>query len=134
MKKLGVIVPYRNRFEHLEQFKKSIVEYLDSNVYENYVIIIVEQDDASLFNRGMLLNIGFKEAKEEGCDYVVLHDVDMLPEYVNYSYSDKPIHLSTEFMLEDGEKPRTIFDEYFGGVTLFPVELFEKIDGYSNKF
>jgi hypothetical protein len=134
MEKLGIIVPYRNRYEHLEKFKKSIVEYLDSNSYDNYVIIIVEQDDAKLFNRGMLLNIGFKEAKEHGCDYVVFHDVDMLPEYVNYSYSDKPIHLSTNFVLEEGEKPRTIFDEYFGGVTLFPVDKFEEINGYSNKY
>ena len=46
MKKLGIIVPYRNRYEHLEEFKKSIVEYLDSNAYENYLIIIVEQDNA----------------------------------------------------------------------------------------
>lgn len=134
MHKLGIIVPYRNRFDHLEQFKKSIVDYLDSNSYENYVIIIVEQDDAKLFNRGMLLNIGFKEAKEHGCDYVVFHDVDMLPEYVNYSYSEKPLHLSTNFVLEEGEKPRTIFDEYFGGVTLFPIDKFEEIDGYSNKY
>lgn len=134
MNKLGIIVPYRNRYEHLKQFKKSIVEYLDSNTYENYVIIIVEQDNAQLFNRGMLLNIGFKEAKEQGCDYVVFHDVDMLPEYVNYSYSDKPLHLATNFILEHGEKPRTIFDEYFGGVTMFPTKLFEEIDGYSNKY
>ena len=53
MEKLGIIVPYRNRYEHLEKFKKSIVEYLDSNSYDNYVIIIVEQDNAKLFNRGI---------------------------------------------------------------------------------
>ena len=134
MHKLGIIVPYRNRFDHLEEFKKSIVDYLDSNSYENYVIIIVNQDDAKLFNRGMLLNIGFKEAKKQGCDYVVFHDVDMIPKYVNYSYSDKPIHLATNFTLEEDEKPRTIFDEYFGGVTLFPIDKFEEIDGYSNKY
>ena len=102
MKKLGIIVPYRNRFEQLQEFKKSIVEYLDSNTYGDYVIIIVEQDDAKLFNRGMLLNIGFKQAKEHGCDYVVFHDVDMLPQNVDYSYSDKPLHISTDFILEEG--------------------------------
>lgn len=134
MKKLGIIVPYRNRYEHLEQFKKEIVNYLDNNCYDDYEIIIVNQDDARLFNRGMLLNIGFLEAKKLKCDYVVFHDVDMLPEYVNYSYCDKPLHLSTNFILEDGEKPRTIFDEYFGGVTMFPVDKFEEIDGYSNKY
>ena len=134
MNKLGIIVPYRNRFEHLQQFKEHITSYLDSNSYDDYVVIVVEQDDANLFNRGMLLNIGFKEAKKQQCDYVVFHDVDMLPLYVNYSYYDKPLHLATNFVLEEGEKDRTIFDEYFGGVTLFPSDVFEKIDGYSNKY
>ena len=134
MKKLGIIVPYRNRYEHLQQFKKLIVNYLDSKNYKKYVIIIVEQDDAKLFNRGMLLNIGFKEAKKQGCDYVVFHDVDMIPESVDYSYSEIPLHLSTDFILEDGEKQRIIFDEYFGGVTLFSTDKFEEIDGYSNKY
>jgi hypothetical protein len=27
-----------------------------------------------------------------------------------------------------------MFDEYFGGVTLFPMDIFEKINGYSNKY
>ena len=134
MNKLGVIVPYRNRYDHLQIFKKEIVKYLDSNCYDNYVIIIVEQDNAKLFNRGMLLNIGFVEAKKLGCDYVAFHDVDMIPKYVNYSYANKPIHLSTNFILEKNEKERVIFDEYFGGVTIFPMDLFEKINGYSNKY
>jgi hypothetical protein len=134
MEKLGIIVPYRNRYEHLLQFKRLIVKYLDSKSYKNYVIIIVEQDDAHLFNRGILLNIGFKEAKKQRCDYVIFHDVDMIPIDVDYSYSDNPIHLATNFVLEDAEKPRTIFDEYFGGVTLFPIKYFEEIDGYSNKY
>ena len=71
MHKLGVIVPYRNRYEHIQAFKSSIVEYLESQNI-NFEIIIVEQDDAKLFNRGMLLNIGFKEAKDMGCDYVAV--------------------------------------------------------------
>lgn len=134
MKKLGIIVPFRNRYEHLLQFKRELTKYLNSKGYNDYVIIIVEQDDAKLFNRGMLLNIGFKEAKKQRCDYVVFHDVDMIPLDVDYSYSDIPIHLSTDFILQSGEKDRIIFDEYFGGVTLFPIDLFEKIDGYSNKY
>ena len=58
----------------------------------------------------------------------------MIPLYVNYSYHDKPLHLATDFVLDVSEKKRTIFDEYFGGVTMFPINLFEKIDGYSNKY
>ena len=131
--RLGVIVPYRNRYEHLERFKTVMTTYLDY-LKIKYELIIVEQDDAKQFNRGMLLNIGFKIAKEKKCHYVVFHDVDMLPVGVDYSYSEIPLHLSTNFITEPGEKERILFDTYFGGVTLFPVKAFEEIDGYSNKY
>jgi hypothetical protein len=133
MHKLGVIVPFRNRHEHLNEFIECITDYLVSKNID-YEIIIVHQDNGRLFNRGMLLNIGFKEAQSRNCDYVVFHDVDMLPIDVDYSYSNKPLHLSTDFEIEDGEKQRTIFDTYFGGVTMFPTNIFEKINGYSNKY
>ncbi len=131
--KLGIIVPYRNRYEHLENFKQAIINYF-SNGRIDYELIIIEQDDAKLFNRGMLLNIGFIYAKKLKCDYVVFHDVDMIPLSVDYSYSLKPLHLATDFYYSEGEKKRDIFDTYFGGVTMFPTEVFESIDGYSNKY
>ena len=133
MHKLGVIVPYRNRFDQLVVFKQKIVEYL-KNQKIDFEIIVIEQDNAKLFNRGMLLNIGFKHAKEMGCDYVVFHDVDMLPIDVDYSYSEIPLHLATNFSTLSSKQKRIVFDEYFGGVTLFPVNVFEQIDGYSNKY
>jgi hypothetical protein len=129
-KKLGLIVPFRNREDQLEEFKRVIVKHLNKHKI-SYEIIIVHQDDAKLFNRGMLLNIGFKRAELLNCDYVVFHDVDMLPMIVDYSYSDIPLHLANEF--KKGED-REVFDEYFGGVTLFPSKYFDKIDGYSNKY
>jgi hypothetical protein len=98
-----------------------------------YELIIVEQDDAKTFNRGKLLNVGFTYAKKLECDYVIFHDVDMLPMDVDYSYSDFPVHLATNFK-SSPEFERIIFDEYFGGVTLFPVKDFEKINGYSNEY
>ena len=131
--KLGVIVPYRDRLSQLSKFKRLMPYYLNKNGID-YNIFIVEQDGAKQFNRGMLLNIGFKYALEHKCDYVVFHDIDMLPSEVDYSYSDKPIHLSTNFTYENDEKERDIFEEYFGGVTMFPVKDFEKINGYSNKY
>ena len=132
-KKLGIIVPYRAREIHLETFKKKMTQYLNARKM-NYEIIVVHQDDAKLFNRGMLLNIGFKIAESYECDYVVFHDVDMIPLIVDYSYSDIPLHLATDFKGSEGEPKRELFEEYFGGVTLFPMEDFRKIDGYSNKY
>jgi hypothetical protein len=131
--KLGVIVPHRNREKQLSIFLLEIKSYLDLAKID-YEIIVVNQDNAKQFNRGMLLNIGFKEAKKLKCDYVVFHDVDMIPIKVDYSYSDIPLHLATNFELNEGEKEREIFDQYFGGVTMFPIESFIQIDGYSNKY
>ena len=125
--KLGVIVPYRKRPGHLRKFRESIESYLKDQDYE---LIVVEQNDDLPFNRGKLLNIGFQQAIRKGCDYVVFHDVDMLPVDVDYSYSDVPIHLANGFTNSD----REIFDTYFGGVTLFPVDLFKKVNGYSNEY
>lgn len=133
-KKLGIIVPYRNRYDHLIIFKKRLKIFL-KNKGIDYELIVIEQDDAKNFNRGKLLNIGFIYAKKLKCDYVVFHDVDMIPNTdVDYSYSEFPVHIASNFTVNDIKFKRTIFDEYFGGVTLFPIEDFELINGYSNEY
>jgi hypothetical protein len=130
--KLGIIVPYRDRYFDLVEFKSHITKHLsDSGI--NYYLIIVEQDDEKSFNRGKLLNIGTIYAKKLGCDYVVFHDLDMLPEEVDYSYSDTPLHLATN-LIGTEDFNRIVFDQYFGGVTLFPIKTFEEINGYSNNY
>lgn len=129
IKKLGIIVPFRNRYEHLGIFKKHMIEYF-KGLDVDYEIFIIEQDNIKEFNRGTLLNIGYVYAKKANCDYLVFHDVDMLPIDVDYSYSDVPIHLATNFIEGDKE----IFDQYFGGVTMFPIKDFELINGFSNQY
>ena len=130
-KKLGIIIPHRNRLHHLKEFLNRIRRHLQRDEID-YEIFVVNQDDAHQFNRGMLLNIGFTFAEKARCDYVVFHDVDMLPFHVDYSYCEHPLHLATDFLKDNGG--RELFDEYFGGVTMFPVEMFRKINGYSNKY
>lgn len=127
--KLGVVVPYRHRESQLPRFIGRITDHLNKQDIP-HEIIIVEQDDAKQFNRGALLNIGFSWLKKLDCRYVVFHDVDMLPVDVDYSFSDKPLHLATNF----NDVNRETFEEYFGGVTLFPLYDFKLIDGYSNKY
>jgi len=133
-KKLGIIVPYRNRPDQLKKLNATLTHRLKTQNIP-FEIFVVNQDNAKLFNRGMLLNIGYRLAKKAKCDYLVFHDVDMIPLDVDYSYSEIPLHLSTEFVdRRTLEKTKDIFDSYFGGVTLFPIQLFEKINGYSNKY
>ncbi|CAG0899472.1 unnamed protein product, partial [Cyprideis torosa] len=126
--KLGIIVPYRDRPQQLKRFISHMEDYLKDIEYE---IFIVEQSDAKPFNRGKLLNVGYKSACDNGCDYFVFHDVDMLPENVDYSYSDKPLHLATHLQEHDYE---TTFFDYFGGVTMFTKEDFKTINGFSNEY
>ena len=66
MHKLAIIVPYRKRSEQLEKFTSYIKQYLDNRKYDYYIIIVDQQDNKS-FNRGKLLNIGFKEAVRKRC-------------------------------------------------------------------
>lgn len=129
MKKLGIIVPYRNRPKQLSTFKSHISEYIQTP----FELIVVDQVDTLEFNRGKLLNIGFIKAEELDCDYVVFHDIDMLPIDADYSYEEKPHHLIGSLDLPEGTT-RTTFDSYFGGVTLFPVNLYKQINGYSNEY
>ena len=126
--KLGIIVPYRDREQQLKRFLSHMKEYIKDIDYE---IFIVEQADDKPFNRGKLLNAGYKYALDKGCDYFVFHDVDMLPEDVDYSYSDKPLHLATHLQEHDYE---TTFFDYFGGVTMFTKEDFKTINGFSNEY
>lgn len=130
--KLGIIVPYRDRYPQLVQFKRHISEYFDNSDID-YELIIVEQDNATAFNRGKLLNIGALEAEKLGCTYLVFHDVDMLPVDVDYSFSEHPTHLASNF-ISDNKETSVHFDRYFGGVTLFPLNVFKKVNGYSNEY
>lgn len=132
MSRLGIIVPYRNRKTHLNEFVQAIKKEFKSNKIR-YELIVVEQADKKPFNRGKLINIGAKKAMELGCSYIALHDVDMIPEKVDYSPVDRPTHLATEFISDHGEK-RIVFDTYFGGVTLFPILDFQRVNGYSNEY
>jgi hypothetical protein len=126
--KLAVIVPYRNRETQLNRFLKHMEKYLTNYTYQ---IFVIEQNDDKPFNRGKLLNVGYKIACNHNCDYFVFHDVDMLPINVDYSYTDKPLHLATHLQENDYE---ISFFDYFGGVTLFNKADFEKINGYSNEY
>ena len=127
--KLAVVVPYRDRAEHLKQFLPYMKEYLDKqNIVHN--IYIIEQESGKSFNRAKLLNIGFLEADSD-CDYFVFHDVDMLPQNVDYNYQDLPTHLAAAASQFNYALP---YDGYFGGVTMFSRWSMSKVNGYSNEY
>jgi len=130
--KLGVCVPYRNREEHLNQFIPRVGKHLKDQGID-FQMYFCHQVDDKLFNRGATKNIAAKHAFEEGCDYVVWHDIDMIPEPdADYSFpKDNPIHLATRISQMDY---RLKYHEYFGGAVLFTKEQVEATNGYSNDY
>ena len=72
-----IIIPFRNREVHLEYFIKNTIP-LFAEYLPNSKVVVVEQNNDKLFNRGLLLNIAFKEY-ESKTKYFFTHDVDMNP-------------------------------------------------------
>jgi len=129
--KLGIIVPYRDREDHLKYFVPSIKEYLDECGIP-HSIYIIEQGNEKSFNRGKLLNVGYELFKDD-CDYVCFHDVDIIPQDSSCDYSTvyRPTHLASRLSKFNYQ---LVYDEYFGGVTLFTKKHFELINGFSNEY
>lgn len=132
--KLGVCVPYRNRELHLNEFIPKVGKYLkDRNI--DFQMYFCHQVDDKLFNRGATKNIAAKHALEEGCDYIVWHDIDMIPVEgggADYSFpKDAPRHIATKIEQMDWQLK---YHEYFGGAVLFSKEQLEATNGYSNDY
>ncbi len=132
MPKLAIIVPYRDREEHLSQFVPHMEKFLSKQNID-FKLFIVEQGNDYAFNRGWLLNVGYDIASQQEYDYFCFHDIDMLPEDDNcdYSWVDKPTHLASRLSKFNY---RLVYPEYFSGVTIFNKEHFEWINGFSNKY
>lgn len=56
------------------------------------------QVDAYRFNRASLINVGYYESLSNRCDYIAMHDVDLLPlnDELDYSFPlDGPMHIAS---------------------------------------
>lgn len=94
--RVAIIVPYRNRPKELAIFLKNIHPFLMKQQLE-YGVFVVEQTVGTKFNRGMLLNVGYLEAKKiKTWDCFIFHDVDFLPmdDRILYTCSKNPRHLA----------------------------------------
>jgi len=118
-----IIIPYRNRKDHLDHFFKELV-FLFYKYLRPFKIIIIEQLNDKKFNRGKLLNIGYHLFKD--CSkYFFYHDIDILP-------YEKTI--STLYTCENYDVLRiyNAHDNSLGGIVKFNKEAFKKINGFPN--
>lgn len=85
--KLAVVVPFRDRFDEILIFGPWMSKFLTEQLgADNFEIFIVNQADKYRFNRASLINVGYWAAKNASCDYMVMHDVDLLPNNKELSY------------------------------------------------
>ena len=135
--KTAIIIPFRDsepeqpRTKQLNEFIKYMSDYLKDITYK--IFVIEQSDDSKKFNRGELLNIGFKFAEQEGFTNFIFHDVDLLPsaelkKYYTDAPDKSPIHIAAVWS-RYGKNP-----DYFGGIVAFNKQMFNKINGFPNNF
>lgn len=72
-----ILIPYRNRKTHLDYYIKNTLPLLKEYL-PNSKVIVIEQCNDKLFNRGKVLNVGFKEYSEK-TKYFITNDIDINP-------------------------------------------------------
>jgi hypothetical protein len=118
-----ILIPYRNRKEHLEKFLKETV-VLFHKYLKPFKIILIEQFNDKAFNRGKLLNIGFVLFKDI-TQFFIHHDIDLIP----YEITVKSI-----YNIDNYEMLRiyNAHDSSLGGIVKFTKDTYEKINGLPN--
>jgi hypothetical protein len=143
MKRLNIVVPYRAREAHLNQFVPHVRAYFARDKIDReipYSVLIIEQEEGLPFNRGALKNIGFKLGRDQG-DYTCFHDVDYLPIWADYSWTESPspiVWYGAEVSPIAPGRSNAVFthdlEAFYGGALLVPNTDFERVNGYSNAY
>lgn len=131
--KIALIVPYRNRKNHLETFINYIHGFLQAQSIE-YSIYVVEQSPKLAFNRGLLFNIGYNWALQyEQIPCFIFHDVDLLPESLEniYACTNVPRHMSSSVNTLRYKLP---YGTLFGGVVAMMQVHFQMVNGFPNRY
>ncbi|KAJ1530865.1 hypothetical protein ONE63_005708 [Megalurothrips usitatus] len=131
--KVALIIPYRNRRKHLENFLSYMHSFLQAQLIE-YSIYVVEQTSKFAFNRGLLFNIGYSTAlRYEQIPCFIFHDVDLLPENIEHIYActNMPRHMSSSVNTFRYQLP---YGTLFGGVVSMLQAQFQMVNGFPNRY
>lgn len=119
--KYNIIIPFRNRNEHLQEFIRRFTSYLEGKDID-VQFFVMNQMNPGLFNRGAMLNCGFIEACRTRPDGLfVFHDVDIYPtEWGSISYDTPPGHIRHPIAMEGN----------LGLICCFWKPEFERVNGF----
>lgn len=73
-----IVVPYRNREEHLKEFLEKTPKYFDDRNI-SYEILIAELDEIGDWNAGLCCNSMINFKKRNNYKYIYIHHVDIYP-------------------------------------------------------
>lgn len=126
----------QNRQAQLEAFLPHMANFLASIPHGISALVVVEQSqDGRKFNRGQLLNAGFRLAQEllPNLSSFIMHDVDLLPSldmrrvYANPPPEGCAVHLASVW-------PKYSYDTFIGGVLAFRPTDFQLVNGFPNDY
>ncbi|PIO63054.1 N-acetyllactosaminide 3-alpha-galactosyltransferase, partial [Teladorsagia circumcincta] len=124
--------PYRNREEELSEFAPHMTKFLRGQRVDHY-LIVMNQTDEFRFNRASLINVGWFECDRLGCDYMVMHDVDLLPlnPEISYRFPGEGVvkHISAPQF-----HPKYNYTKFIGGVLMLTMNDYKALNGMSNKY
>lgn len=121
-----ILVPYRNREKQLSYFLKNSWPLICDKV-NNVKLVILEQSNDNLFNRGKLLNVGFSEYKDK-TQYFITQDVDVNPLSSIIDIYNKDISYG------EIEGIYNSIHDTLGGVIKITRKDIEDINGFPNNF
>ena len=118
-----IIIPYRKREKHLEYYINNTVPLIKQHLPHTKVVV-VEQANDKLFNRGKLLNVGFMEYKDK-TKYFITQDVDMIPnvEIIKKIYSKNDVDVC---------QIKFVHDMSLGGIVKIKHDITFDINGFPN--
>ncbi|KPJ02539.1 Beta-1,4-N-acetylgalactosaminyltransferase bre-4 [Papilio xuthus] len=129
---VAILVSYRNRQSQLDIFIPYMHNFLRKQGI-HYTIYIIEQQDDKPWNKGLLYNIGAKQAIADRFPCLILHDIDLLPLDIGNLYSclQEPRHMSASI-----DKFRFVltYDYLVGGALAIRSDQYIAVNGFSNKF
>lgn len=133
LQKVAVIIPFRDRDEHLKYWLYYLHPILQRQQLD-YGVYVINQHGEDTFNRAKLLNVGFMEAlKEDNYNCFVFSDVDLIPmdDRNIYKCYSQPRHLAVSM---DKFSFRLPYNQFFGGISALSREQHEKINGFPNNY
>ncbi|XP_076014424.1 beta-1,4-galactosyltransferase 1-like [Genypterus blacodes] len=131
--KVAIIIPFRNRHEHLSHWLYYLHPILMRQQLD-YGVFVINQDGDGIFNRAKLMNVGYVEAmKQYDYNCLLFSDVDLVPmnDRNFYRCFEMPRHLAVAMDKFNFHLP---YETYFGGVSSLSKDQYLKINGFSNTF